>query len=94
VSPLSVHIPSDSVASNLPKTDTKYGDELGLAAVLTLLTLWQAEKQESLLFSAIVRLKYIVKHSPSCVGGNFLLVRLLRMIGVYFLFETGFVDRL
>ncbi|WVF71131.1 hypothetical protein IAT40_005928 [Kwoniella sp. CBS 6097] len=66
---------------NLPKTDVKPSDSVGLLAVSLLLAQWQAEQKDKTLYKAVACLETIARNSPACVHARYLLIRLYRLIG-------------
>ncbi|WVQ99727.1 hypothetical protein IAU59_006869 [Kwoniella sp. CBS 9459] len=67
--------------SNLPKTDVKPSDNVGLVAVSLILSQWEADQDDRELYRAIVCLETISRNSPTCVHARYLLLRLYRLIG-------------
>jgi N-terminal acetyltransferase B complex non-catalytic subunit len=74
---------ADHIAANLPDTDVRPADEIGLAAVQVLVHLWAdtGKKRDAYLFRAIVCLRQICADSPACMQARYLLVRLYRLVG-------------
>ncbi|WWC88996.1 uncharacterized protein L201_003913 [Kwoniella dendrophila CBS 6074] len=67
---------------NLPKTDIRPTDQIGLTTVNLLIELWSNDKANyDILSKAIICLEKIVKDSPACAHAHYLLIRLYRLIG-------------
>ncbi|WVW84264.1 hypothetical protein I302_106294 [Kwoniella bestiolae CBS 10118] len=68
---------------NLPKTDVRPADQIGLVTVCLLIELWSVTKDDvAVLYKAVLCLEKIVKDSPACSHARYLLIRLYRLIGV------------
>ncbi|KAI9639157.1 N-acetyltransferase B complex non catalytic subunit-domain-containing protein [Dioszegia hungarica] len=85
VSTWAYYLAGTTYAANLPKSDVRPADEIGLAAVQILLYIWYQAKDEEYrerhLLRAIVCLRKICDDSPACMMGRYLLIRLYRLIG-------------
>ncbi|WVR06742.1 hypothetical protein IAU60_003777 [Kwoniella sp. DSM 27419] len=66
---------------NLPKTDVKPADTVGLVTVSLLITIWHQTRDPLVLLRAILCLERIVEESPACAHARYLLIRLYRLIG-------------
>nr|XP_018262725.1 uncharacterized protein I303_04205 [Kwoniella dejecticola CBS 10117]OBR84883.1 hypothetical protein I303_04205 [Kwoniella dejecticola CBS 10117] len=67
---------------NLPKTDIRPADQIGLTTVSLLIELWFIDKSDiDLLMKAIICLETIIKDSPASAHARYFLIRLYRLIG-------------
>jgi N-terminal acetyltransferase B complex non-catalytic subunit len=73
--------PADPLGKNLPRTDIQPADEIGLTAVQLVLS---ANSPDAPL-RAILCLEYMISQSPSCTHAKYLLIRLYRLTGTYFI---------
>ncbi|WRT66679.1 uncharacterized protein IL334_003639 [Kwoniella shivajii] len=79
-----LYLSGSKYGKNLPKTDVRPADTIGLVAISLLLEMWSNSKEDiTLSLRAVVCLEKIVNDSPACAHGHYLLIRLYRLIGAY-----------